>query len=385
MNRIFFMDFCNYEDYPIGGHLSFAKQLLSSFGNQLILLGITTDKSDPVGKWFKKRINGTEYDFFALARYNKYKTYHFIPDRISCFFLIRFFKNRILKMHVHNVFVQRPEIIIAIKDFKFTNICYRFPGTENALKTSKYRAGKYLASCFDKLFFPALKDVDLILASADENAILSMVNRSKGLILRDNIVKFPTRIDTGIYRPIERDIARGKIGIPFGKKVLITVGRLSWLKGWKLMLDSFLIFEKKHPGSIFYFIGNGEDINKIKDYIDVHNLNGKVFILGMKSPEEISLLLNASDLFMMGSYVEGWSTSLVEAVACGIPVCVTSFSSASEIVKDGINGFIAKSWDSKEFAHLCSEALNLEIKEIDVNKYSLAGLKAELLKYWIIE
>ena len=72
--KILIIDFTNYEDYPIGGYLSFARSLMESFGNSLALAGITTSDEDPVGRWFRKEIEGTAYDFFAFARYSKTKT-----------------------------------------------------------------------------------------------------------------------------------------------------------------------------------------------------------------------------------------------------------------------------------------------------------------------
>jgi glycosyltransferase involved in cell wall biosynthesis len=384
MNKILFIDFCNYEDYQIGGHLSFAKNLMYAFGNQLSLIGITTNKIDPLGNWFKKVIDGIEYDYFALTFYNKKSTKHFIPDRIACLLLMRYFRCKILKMNFQNVFVQRPEVLPAIKDFGYKNICYCFPGTENPLKTSKYWFGKYLATYFDKLLFSNLKDVKLILASADEDAIQSMINRSKGKIAREAVIKFPTRINTDIYRPINKKITREKINIPISKKVVITVGRLSTLKGWKFMIDSFILFEKNIPGSLFYFVGDGEDINKINDYIGIKKIKDKVFLVGRKSPTEISLFLNASDLFVMGSYKEGWSTTLIESVACGIPACVTNFSAASEIVQEGVNGYVENNWNTLDFATFMVKAMNLEIKEIDVSQYSISQMKTDILKYWTL-
>jgi len=44
----------------------------------------------------------------------------------------------------------------------------------------------------------------------------------------------------------------------------------------------------------------------------------------------------------MASSYEGWPTSLVEAVACGIPCCVTDFGAAREIIHEGENGFVEK-------------------------------------------
>ena len=57
--RILIIEFTNYEDYPIGGYLSFARSLMKSFGNSLAIAGITTSNEDPVGIWFKKEIDGS--------------------------------------------------------------------------------------------------------------------------------------------------------------------------------------------------------------------------------------------------------------------------------------------------------------------------------------
>ena len=252
------------------------------------------------------------------------------------------------------------------------------------MRTSKYWFGRYGAVYFDKLFFSSLKDVKLILASADENAISSMVQRSKGVLTRRSVIKFPTRINTDIYKKTDKNEAREKLQIPRLKKVVITVGRLSWLKGWKLMIDSFVLFEKKLPGSLFYFLGGGEDFNKITEYLDANNLNDKVILAGVKKPDEIALYLNASDLYIMGSYKEGWSTSLMEAVACAIPVCVTNFSAASDIIQVGVNGYIEEKWDVTEFANLMEKALALDIKEVEVSGYSISNMKADILRDWTL-
>ncbi len=88
VKRILIIDFTNYEDYPVGGYLSFARNLMFSFGPSLALVGITTSNEDPVGRWYRKTIDGTFYDFFAIARYNKAKTKHVIPDRLASYCLV---------------------------------------------------------------------------------------------------------------------------------------------------------------------------------------------------------------------------------------------------------------------------------------------------------
>lgn len=53
--RILLIDFTNYEDFPIGGYLTFAKNMMSSFGHVLALAGITTSPTDPIGRWLDRK------------------------------------------------------------------------------------------------------------------------------------------------------------------------------------------------------------------------------------------------------------------------------------------------------------------------------------------
>lgn len=384
MKKIFIIDYCNYTDYQIGGHLSFAKNMLIAFGDTLSLIGITTDKKDPVGRWFKKTIAGVTYDFFALTRYDKSKTKHILPDRLACFFLLKFYKKKILKENIQNVFIQRQEILPAISDFRIKNICYRFPGLENPLKNSKYWYGKYIAKVFDNFFFASFKNVYLILATGDEKAIDAMLSRSKGKIEKKTVIPFPTRLATGIFYPQSQIEARKKLNIISDKIIIVTTGRLAWFKGWKFMIDCFSAFEKINPGSLFYLVGEGEDFYKIEEYIIANELTEKVLLVGKKEANIIAQYLNAADLFIMGSYEEGWSTSLIEAIACGIPSCVTNFSSANSIVVNGKNGYVIDNWNNDLFVQGMIEAIKIPhpIYNDNVKAFSTDRLKEDFLRIW---
>ena len=132
------------------------------------------------------------------------------------------------------------------------------------------------------------------------------------------------------------------------------------------------------------FIGDGEDEQKIRNYIHQIKMDDAIELQGKKKPKEIAACLNSSDAFIMGSYTEGWSTTLVEACACGIPCVVTDFSSASAMVHNGKNGYIVQSRDEQVFAQSMLDVLKLDRKAvIDYDKqferYALSHLKDELL------
>jgi len=52
---------------------------------------------------------------------------------------------------------------------------------------------------------------------------------------------------------------------------------------------------------------------------------------------------------LLGSQKEGWSTSLIEALACYKPIVTTKVSSAESIVNDGVNGYVVEQNDLPGF------------------------------------
>lgn len=381
--RILIVDFTNFEDYPIGGYLTFARNMIEAFGTRLAMVGITTSSDDPVGKWFKKHIDGKAYDFFALARYKKSKTRHFIPDRLATYFLVKIFNRKISQIHINNVFLQRQEMLLAISTGS-GNICFSFAGMENPLAISKYWYGKLFAKSFEKLFFRKLGRASVILARGDDIAIADVIKRSGGKILPGTVIKFPTRINTEIFRPMSKEETRAKLDLPLTSVIVVTTGRLAEFKGWRFMVDCFGDFCHKVPDSKLYFIGEGEDYNEIKAYISDCNIEQYVMLAGKKSQPEIAMYLNASDLFIMGSFKEGWSTSLMEAIACGVPSCVTDFSSSGDIIINGENGYVVGAHDKTLFVGCMLKAMELKrpVKNDHIVRYSTRNLQGDILKYW---
>jgi glycosyltransferase involved in cell wall biosynthesis len=357
--------------------------MIASFGSDLALAGITTTSNDPVGRWFKKKIGNVEFDFFAMTRYDSSRTKKLVPDRLVNYLLIRYYRKRILDIGINNIFLQRQESLLALSDCK-RNICYSFAGLDNPLINSKYSYGGLLARWFEVRFFKKIGVANLILGRGDDKAIQDMLSRSNGSMAGREVIKFPTRIDTNIFRPLERDKARLKLNLPEDVFIVLTTGRLAWWKGWKFMIDSFIEFRKHVHNAIFLMVGEGEDYDRIKSYISENKLADKILLTGKKGGEEIASYLSASDLYIMGSYKEGWPTALMEAVACGVPACATVFSSVEEIIIEGVNGCIIRNRDEQQFAEGMLKAAHLQkpVKNDHVTRYSTDRLKADILKHW---
>jgi len=90
---------CNYIDYPVGGQLTFAKQLINVYGNEIALVGYG-DKNEPIGKWFKKRLIDQYFDYFAISMYSPEIIKPIIPARLTSYLNIRKYKKEILSLGV---------------------------------------------------------------------------------------------------------------------------------------------------------------------------------------------------------------------------------------------------------------------------------------------
>lgn len=376
MKNILCIELCNYKDTPLGGHLSFALHLTTAMQGDIDLVGYRTDELYPVGKWSDCEINGFIYHFFNIE--NKQKSFKkpIIPGRITAYFSLKKYIKQILEHKDYDIIiVQTPEVLFSLPKKYLPKVCLICPGVNNPLSLSRYKWAQKLSGLYDIIFFSYAKYVKVTLPAADQKAIGEYIARSKGTVSPEKVIQFPTRYDADIFNVQPKSEVRKELDIAQEDLVLVTSGRLNWFKGWKYMIDAFKIYYASHSNAKLYFIGKGEDEQRIRDYATETGMQDAVVLAGVHPLPVVSQYLNAADMFIMGSYAEGWSTSLVEAVACANPCVVTEFSSAHDLVKDGENGFVETERNEQRFAELIEKALQLDKAVIDQyakNAYSMS-------------
>lgn len=147
------------------------------------------------------------------------------------------------------------------------------------------------------------------------------------------------------------------------EKKIIAIGRISYEKGFDLMVDMFSEFCKFNKDWILELIGSGNDDKKNKDLIKKHKLEDKIKLLPATN-DVISAYMNAS-IYLMTSRFEGLPMVLLEASECGLPmVAYDCKTGPSEIIKDGENGFLIPCYDKK----MMVEKLNLLCNDFELRK-----------------
>jgi glycosyltransferase involved in cell wall biosynthesis len=167
----------------------------------------------------------------------------------------------------------------------------------------------------------------------------------------------PNCVDTRRFcppEPEERLSLRQKLSAELvrplepGEKVVTFVGRLVAYKGLPLLVRVWREFTKEHRHVRLLLVGaGGDDIHnceaELRAYLQTNGLWDTVHLTGdvLNVPE----YLKASDAFVLPTENEAFGLSLVEAMACGLPVLSTPVGGVKDIVEHRQNGLLVEAGD----------------------------------------
>jgi glycosyltransferase involved in cell wall biosynthesis len=95
-------------------------------------------------------------------------------------------------------------------------------------------------------------------------------------------------------------------------------------------------------------VGTGPKKEDLLKILTKMNIEDEVIFTGRVEPQKIHKYYQAADIFVLPSYTEGLPVSVLEAMACGLPVVATNVGGIPEIITDRVNGFIVPSKNEKE-------------------------------------
>jgi glycosyltransferase involved in cell wall biosynthesis len=129
-------------------------------------------------------------------------------------------------------------------------------------------------------------------------------------------------------------------------------------KGLELLLQVWGRLVADHPRLMLVLVGGGSDHSlscepELRDYVSEHGLDGSVRFTGYVS--NVVDHLQASDFFVLPSEREAMSVSVIEAMACGLPVIATRVGGTAEVIEDGISGCLVEPRDGATLERVMRE------------------------------
>jgi teichuronic acid biosynthesis glycosyltransferase TuaC len=225
-----------------------------------------------------------------------------------------------------------------------------------------------------------------VLSEADQVITVSQFNAEKLLSLGlspNKLHVIPNGYDARLFKLISSRAMRQELGLPLGKRILLSVGNLVGEKGHTCLIAAMNTVLKRRSDVILVIVGSGPLKERLEKKITQLGLNGKVLLVGRKAHEEIPMWMNASDIFVLPSINEGFPTVVPEAMACVKPVIGTKVGGIPEAITNDDLGILVNPKDPEILESAILKALEKKWKPETIlehaKTYSWSNLATQIL------
>ncbi|MBE7085268.1 MAG: glycosyltransferase family 4 protein [Clostridiales bacterium] len=185
---------------------------------------------------------------------------------------------------------------------------------------------------------------------------------------------YEKEIMTHIASDEDKGALRKKLGIT-EKKVIISVGRFSYMNGYGKGYDVLLKTAQKLDKDIGWYIVGGQPNEEFAKLTKESGLTNFHYI-DFKKKDELLEYYRASDLFVLMTVSDVWGLVVNEAMACGLPVITTDKCMAGlDLVEEGANGHIVSVGDDTALKEKVESLFADESKLKEAGKESLRIIK----------
>lgn len=152
---------------------------------------------------------------------------------------------------------------------------------------------------------------------------------------------------------------RDDLGLPLRACLFVCVAAYRPVKNHAGLLFAFArAFKKASPEAVgLVLVGSGVDNPEVDEALGMLGLAAHVHRLGHRT--DIARILPAMDVFVLNSWTEGLSYAVLEAMACGLPVCATRVGSNPDLIAEGREGFLYRPGDTARLVTILQEFFSM--------------------------
>ncbi len=355
-----------YQMDPLGGKIggieTFDRNFIKYAPEDLDIefVGVSSDKRCRIGRWQEAELYGKRFNFLPVL-YVKDENVR-TPIPLSVKFVLSLYKhkaeipleNKILMFH-------RVEHSIPFKrcpNRKFLIVHGHMKDLYNPYSEVRWHQFPWLYFKLEAALIPHINRIFVV----RRDAVEFYKKRYPASAARFGFL--PTWVDEDLFYPLtenqcghgREDFARQE-GLTPQNKLILFVGRLEGQKDPLRLIDSFDYVYSRDSMARLIIVGTGALLEKTQKKVKQKGLGHAVRLLGSLPQEKVAHLMKICDAFLLTSAFEGMPRSVLEALACGLPVVTTDVGEVGLVVKEGFSGKVVDR-DIKEIGTAVLEVLN---------------------------
>lgn len=220
-----------------------------------------------------------------------------------------------------------------------------------------------------------------IYLSTPSQWLMDNVNKS---IINNAIVEsrvIPYGIDLTIFRPGCKEQVRHELGLQQDQLIVLFLANMAQKSGYKdfaTIISSIKEIASKNNQLDIHFICVGH--SGADEMIGCTKIS---YVKYLAEPEKVAMYYQASDIFLHAAKADNYPLTIIEALACGLPVVATSVGGVSEMVDSGNTGYLVPQEGVAEMAEQVTKLIrNDELRgRMSDNASSMAHSKYDVEAY----
>jgi len=147
---------------------------------------------------------------------------------------------------------------------------------------------------------------------------------------------------------VDKGILKRDFKIPEKAFIFGTISRLQPIKNQTMMIRAFGQIAEQHHNVHLLIVGDGERKKELEALVTILNIDNSVTFTGFQNdPYRFHDII---DVFLLSSFSEGASMTLLEAMSFSKPCVVTDVGGNPELIEDKVNGYVVSNDDLNAFA-----------------------------------
>lgn len=159
---------------------------------------------------------------------------------------------------------------------------------------------------------------------------------------------------------------------------ILFLARVERAKGIFTTIDSLEILSKKYPQIKLRIVGGGNALEEAKNYANKKQQNNIYFTGPLSGNELKSEFLNA-DLYILPTHSEGMPTSVLEAMAFGLPVITRPVGGLADFFEEGKMGYLIESLNPDDYVDKIEMLINDVDKANSISTYNIQYAKEHFM------